>query len=460
VKAMKNIFKKAKEAINTEDLISITVLEDENKKQYYNQRLKIDIPHFDTIKKGINFLEENISNFYFSEKGLFHFFYFKMPVLIEIHSFDIEALKIMNIKENIAYNLDKAEKMLKDKNFKSLFLIIDQRIVFSAFKEYFNLISNNEKFDVFMRIYINLDYGFHYLDNDFIEEIFSFRTEDFNEKLKNDLKRIIKEEDIITIYRGESTESKNINEAFSWTTDINIAAFFATRFNVYGRIYKAKIKTEDIINYIDKRDESEIIIKPKDLIDVENLNLLNSEVVIHLLERVGLIDVYSLQSQLIKPYWFVNAHGIHGVRHAKRVLLLNLILAFYEELDESDIEILCKASLYHDIGRINDYSDPKHGQNSIKKVIDLKLNVIKDKDENKILFFIIENHHIPDNYGLNNIKKYNIHNKERAIRLYNIFKDADGLDRVRIRDLDTKHLRLETSKKLLIVAYELLLNIV
>jgi hypothetical protein len=40
--------------------------------------------------------------------------------------------------------------------------------------------------------------------------------------------------------------------------------------------------------------------------------------------------------------------------------------------------------------------------------------------------------------------------------LYKIFKDADGLDRLRLNDLDVKQLRTLSAQKLLLVAQDLL----
>ena len=45
---------------------------------------------------------------------------------------------------------------------------------------------------------------------------------------------------------------------------------------------------------------------------------------------------------------------------------------------------------------------------------------------------------------------------EHLFKLYLVFKDADGLDRIRINDLDVKQLRTLSAHKLLLVARELL----
>jgi len=70
-----------------------------------------------------------------------------------------------------------------------------------------------------------------------------------------------------------------------------------------------------------------------------------------------------------------------------------------------------------------------------------------------ILKFIIENHCRGDYKSISSIS--NVKDKERYIILYNIFKDSDGLDRVRIDDLNPSYLRNDVSKKLVNVAQEI-----
>ncbi|MHB1041561.1 MAG: hypothetical protein ACYC0Q_01815 [Eubacteriales bacterium] len=45
-----------------------------------------------------------------------------------------------------------------------------------------------------------------------------------------------------------------------------------------------------------------------------------------------------------------------------------------------------------------------------------------------------------DNIALGKIKNFRIGERDMAIKLFNIFKDSDALDRVRLGDLDTRYL--------------------
>lgn len=143
--------------------------------------------------------------------------------------------------------------------------------------------------------------------------------------------------------------------------------------------------------------------------------------------------------------------GIHGVLHTYRVLRLILWLGTLEKLTENEMSILFYSGLYHDIGRTNNLVDDSHGVKSYEKIINKGLlNNIKDleSEDIEIMKFTIEQHAIKDEIGKKNIINYNITDVSKTFKLYEIFKDADGLDRVRIGDLNIKYLRRKYSKVL------------
>jgi HD superfamily phosphodiesterase len=171
-----------------------------------------------------------------------------------------------------------------------------------------------------------------------------------------------------------------------------------------------------------------------------------------------LMENYPVEAWDIKDKYFLNPDSIHGVLHAKRVLLLSYIIGLYEDLDDTDMEIVLTAAKYHDIGRTNDKYDEIHGILSFNKMLQLKL-VDKEMEDINILRFIMESHCISDENGLKNLKKYSIKDTDRAICLYKVLKDADGLDRVRLHDMDISYLRLPTSKRLPFVAQQIFNNL-
>ena len=72
----------------------------------------------------------------------------------------------------------------------------------------------------------------------------------------------------VTIYRGvTSFNGKNV-KALSWTLDRSVAEWFASRFDEDGTVYQALIDKSHIYAYFDGRNESEVIVDPKYLMDI------------------------------------------------------------------------------------------------------------------------------------------------------------------------------------------------
>ena len=150
---------------------------------------------------------------------------------------------------------------------------------------------------------------------------------------------------------------------------------------------------------------------------------------------------------------------MHGINHNIRVMLHALFIAHNLGLDTADIEVLVKASLHHDDGRINDKEDASHGCRSaqiIEKIFP------RDYADMNMLKAVIELHAIDDKYFTAIAEKYNITDTSRFKLLYSAFKDADALDRVRLSYYNSDHselnpymLRLPISRRLVMVAHQL-----
>ena len=57
-------------------------------------------------------------------------------------------------------------------------------------------------------------------------------------------------------------------KALSWTLDRSVAEWFSTRFSEDGTVYQAQIDKSHIYAYFDGRNESEVIVDPKYLMDI------------------------------------------------------------------------------------------------------------------------------------------------------------------------------------------------
>lgn len=161
---------------------------------------------------------------------------------------------------------------------------------------------------------------------------------------------------------------------------------------------------------------------------------------------------YIREDLLIEP------EGIHGINHAERVMFLALSIAKLEGYDKGDENILIEASKFHDIGRTHNGICLIHGMLSNKKIERYNLLDGFSTEEKSITKYVIHNHCIDDKDIKKNLDEFNIEDQERALRLLLAFKDSDGLDRVRVRDLNPDYLRNNSSKSLIDLAEWLLNN--
>jgi hypothetical protein len=142
------------------------------------------------------------------------------------------------------------------------------------------------------------------------------------------------------------------------------------------------------------------------------------------------------------------------VAHTQRVLYLAELLGCLEKLDEPARAILALAAVYHDIGRTSDGVDPAHGYASFGKADRMGLIQPEQHEGYQAIKYLIETHCISDREGLRLVNGYGMTDTARAARLLMFFKDADGLDRVRINDLNPDLLRLPVSPQLVRLAEE------
>lgn len=149
----------------------------------------------------------------------------------------------------------------------------------------------------------------------------------------------------------------------------------------------------------------------------------------------------------------------HGIDHNLRTSILAGYIGINEKLTEKQFRIVIEASIYHDIGRKDDENDYEHGIKSSQKLGDLNLKEYS-QDEVNILKAMTEAHCVDDKYMLGIFSKYGIKDLQIALKLTNILKDADALDRVRlVGGVDKDFLRTKISKKLILASYEIYANI-
>lgn len=75
-------------------------------------------------------------------------------------------------------------------------------------------------------------------------------------------------EDTVTVYRGVRSARSDGISAMSWTLDKDTAVWFANRYGRQGKVYEAKIEKKHIQALFLGRNESEVILDPKYLTDI------------------------------------------------------------------------------------------------------------------------------------------------------------------------------------------------
>lgn len=402
---------------------------------------------YEECKDFLNRQGKSIDDFYFNKfTPFFWFAYYRDFVLIDIPAFNAKTLEAMDIARAIDFETCRLQACLQKGDYISFFSLINKRIALEVYLQLFSTIPNEEKYRLFWYIFSRSQLKLEDFSPELIYQILAYRNQELS--LPAD------EHGYIEIYRGHVLGSP-VSTASSWTLDINTAIFYARRFRAGGKVFRGKICREKVVASIRYRNEKEIICFPEDIKEIEEMSFKSLTDLKPELEKAGIIKLYESYSSLLTDKYFHKPHGIHGLSHTRRVLLLSLILSFMENLADNDRELLCLAALYHDIGRCNDNFDPQHGRESYKKAISQHLITLKSQEQ-EILRFIIENHCISDHQAVALMGRYNVEDRERLLTLYKVFKDADGLDRIRINDLDVSKLRTSSAPKILLIARELL----
>lgn len=319
--------------------------------------------------------------------------------------------------------------------------------------EYFKLLMDKKGpnipglYKLFFSNYVKADYGFGNIGADLIEVVLNSKTAE--DKLSTE-KQLQNLPEIVKVYRGGNSASLSYEKGYSWTLDINTANFFASRLGTdEGYIVEGEVNKRDIIEaFLDYGSEQEILINPQDIHIISKINVRGIDFIEKILADISM--VYKQYVDKMKTLEFAQDSSVHGPSHEARVLLLALTIAHYLNLPASDKRILAEAAVYHDVQRINDDTDEFHGKLSR----DYYCSVVKKPDP--IVEFLCEYHCLPDSDGYKKIMNNRKLSKNRGKTklLFDIFKDADALDRVRfgIKSLDLKQLRLPISRELSLVA--------
>lgn len=367
--------------------------------------------------------------------------YYRASVLLD---FDLLNNTIAEIKNLISRLEQDINKSVAKRDFDRFLALVDRRLAPDLFMEVFNFIPDQDKYRLFERVW---------RFNPNSQEVFSkaFIAKVSKYKGCTSALPVSDAAGYVPVYRSCDAKKPLSEKGLSWTTDINQAICQGLSLYTIPVIYRGQIHKRHILSYdSDKKEIESDQTEQIEALDLINLTEFKAE-----LKETGIIQQYDFYSKKISTGWFHNPQGIHALGHTKRVLFLSLVIAYLEKYCEEDRNILGLASIYHDIGRSNDGYDPDHGIASYDKLISQKLLESIDHQEQEILKFLVQNHAIPDQSAYRKINRYDLSDVERTLRLYDAFKDADGLDRVRIKDLNPEYLRTRAAHRLLLLTHQL-----
>mgnify|MGYP002567097959 FL=1 len=282
--------------------------------------------------------------------------------------------------------------------------------------------------------------------------------------------------DVIPVYRGEGSESTPYTKAFSWTTEINTAYFFASRLGgERSRVVNGFVKKEDVLEYLADRNESEIIVFPDKVQDITVCDCYTLDEFASNIKKpmdgyrntgISRVTAADLFSEVHSAYCDLPDSCDHDNTHALRVALMAMflyrvrVLSRYTGKDtplgrRKNVAEICKSLLFaaawHDTGRTSDFESPDHGARSAG----LFENSYGLDD---VARFLMTYHCRSDEEA----KAYLDEHADPALRndiweAYMVLKDADALDRWRFGTLSSDFinvsmLHFEESKRLMPVA--------
>lgn len=435
-----NIFKMVHRNYRLEELKRV----DEEFYSEIQDRIVEEYRDVDKVKEKMSSIGLEFRNLMW-EPYMGNLYYVEEYLVIPLHA--MMSLSMMD--EKLVNNLREVYRQELDTgDWFNILAKLPEGLRMDVFNKCYTKMSEEQAVEAFEWMYTSLDYPMEVLDKDIVMRVMKKGT------CVEVLRKYADKQGYVTVYRGQTEKSTKLDKAISYSISYDVASKFASHFQSKGaKVYKAKVKLEDIRMYSDDRLEQEVLVDYKDLKDIEDMGVYGLE------DLIVALPVYQEKKYYNEKYNLLDKEPIHGFNHSNRMIMLASLLysKMKRKLKVSDLNILVAACVAHDLGREHDGADWSHGllsEQILSKEL-VKECKLTEEDE-KILRFVIINHSLPDSKVEMNIKKSDVKDKVRLKKLAYLFKDIDGLDRVRIRDLDSRYLRAEEAKKAVTAAHMVL----
>ncbi len=191
----------------------------------------------------------------------------------------------------------------------------------------------------------------------------------------------------------------------------------------------------------------------------ENVQQMHVADVIALIKRSEKYPLFEMSMDCIDEGILYSSKE-HGVRHNERVAIFAMAMGIMQKLKDEELRTILQAAKYHDTGRKNDEEDHMHGVRSAMIIEREHLDGELPEDNKRILKAIVTGHSEDDKMFDHAARSFKVQDVDLCKKLFEILKDADALDRVRLGEdeLDTNYLRTYEAKRMVPAAYELFHN--
>lgn len=412
------------------------------------------------IQTHLSEMGQEMDHFYYNPEGRTQFFYYHFPYYYGFNGLDGRMGDMFAYeKEGFKQTRMAIDKALDEQAYDMYLYYVEGPCDLLLFQTLFQQLEGQNKYDLLAELYQSSDFGHAQLTRAMWEEALAERDHPYTETIPA-------EGDVLTVYRGHASDSTPVADAMSWTLRPQVAISFMGRSNGKGAVlYTGTIPRSAVLDYFDGRNEAEIICFPEDVSNIQAVTQENPEKVFADLKAKRLADEYTYYKNTVLEKMAFTQTDVHGALHTERVLLL--VLALSEAVTEGglsdrDRAILANVALYHDSARETDGEDLTHGLHAVKqmqKEVRMLLAITckgetepyvlsaLTEDERALCEWVIRWHCVADEEAFQHLKE--TPDAPRAKRLFQLFKDADALDRVRIKDLDHRYLRTEVAPHLI-----------
>lgn len=224
---------------------------------------KLNLP--ESPDQFIDYLEVDLSNIYFRNGGFFPYAYVNGFVFIEIASFEVEELKRFMVKERIQFVTDRFEEFKADNSWDMIFSLMEKKILFPKFVELYKDIPHDQIVEVFSQMWVRSESGFEAIKEDIIQYVYEHKelSPEYLERHMK-LRHATDNAEYLTVYHGVTNDG--VNDDLSWSLSRETAEWFASRFGYSGKVVEGKVHVDNVIDYFDWRNESEVLVLPRNVI--------------------------------------------------------------------------------------------------------------------------------------------------------------------------------------------------